>query len=282
MAIQNDNTILCKGDLKAYHEKILPYLGGNFMLGTNVSDYYSTDDKIVGVWTDGKPVYQRIVSFLNTTTDFSTHVKICEVSSWNIDNLIFLYGATNNHSSVNQIAVPIGYNTTENDKRIFYICKQDVPNIRENGIWTRGTAVGSLTIIVQYTKTTDVANSAIATPGCYDINRPDLWPANKEIFFGNGLYGQRITGTESLTANVRKDIRINNEECQLKAFGGLVKPDGGTWLINFPYYWNNDNYVSTAQIYSNIATSPYAGLMLFFKSNQTQTTIYDIWVTYTK
>ena len=59
MAIQNDNTILCKGDLKAYHEKILPYLGGNFMLGTNVSDYYSTDEKIVGVWTNGKPIYKK-------------------------------------------------------------------------------------------------------------------------------------------------------------------------------------------------------------------------------
>ena len=34
MAIQDDKTLLCKGDLKAYHESISPYLGGNLMLGT--------------------------------------------------------------------------------------------------------------------------------------------------------------------------------------------------------------------------------------------------------
>lgn len=50
MAIQNDNTLVTKGDLKnLYSNKILPYLGGNFALATNVSDYYSTDEKLVGL-----------------------------------------------------------------------------------------------------------------------------------------------------------------------------------------------------------------------------------------
>lgn len=50
MAIQNDNTLVTKGDLKAlYSDKIAPYLGANLALKTNVSDYYLTTEKIVGV-----------------------------------------------------------------------------------------------------------------------------------------------------------------------------------------------------------------------------------------
>lgn len=276
MAIQNDSTLLCKGDLKAYHESIAPYLGGNLMISTNVSDYYSEDEKIVGVWTNGKPLYQKTVSFTSLSSGqnpYQHNIQNAEyinfvpnasyIKAWG--NTWCIYGASPTNS--NYIANILDVSPVVVDVNIGSVI---VANSTE------------MIITFQYTKTTDTASSALTTPGCYGINRPDLWPANKEIFFGNGLYGQRITGTESLTANVRKDIRINNKECQLKAFGGWVKPDGGTWMINFPYYWNNENYISTAQIYSNIATSPYAGLMLFFKSNQTQTTIYDIWVTYTK
>ncbi len=50
MAVQNDNTIVTKGDLKTlFSDKIAPYLGQNLTLRTNVSDYYSTTEKIVGV-----------------------------------------------------------------------------------------------------------------------------------------------------------------------------------------------------------------------------------------
>ena len=74
MAIQDDNTILSKGDLKAYHQKILPYLGGNMMMSTNVSDHYSTDEKVVGVWTDGKPLYQKTIVKNNTRiTEITAH-----------------------------------------------------------------------------------------------------------------------------------------------------------------------------------------------------------------
>lgn len=272
MAVQNDSTLLCKGDLKAYHESIAPYLGGNLMVSTNVSDYYSEDEKIVGVWTNGKPIYQITKKFTNPSVSWN------EISfGFKADTvwLVNVFAKTSDGWSSG-----CSWYNTDSNRGSFYVHKSSDNTV---SLWIKNSyTVTEAWVTIQYTKITDAANSAAVIPGCYDINRPNLWPANKEIFFGNGLYGQRITGTESLTANVRKDIRINNEECQLKAFGGWVKPDGGTWMINFPYYWNNENYISTAQIYSNIATSPYAGLMLFFKSNQTQTTIYDIWVTYTK
>ena len=59
MAVKNDNTLITKGDLKKFYNKILPYMGGNYVFNTlGTKDYYSEDEKVIGVWTDGKPVYQ--------------------------------------------------------------------------------------------------------------------------------------------------------------------------------------------------------------------------------
>ena len=95
MAVQNDSTLLCKGDLKAYHESIAPYLGGNLMVATNVSDYYSTDEKIVGVWTDKKPIYQKTIScgaLPNANTKNVSH----NIS--NIDYIVNIYGVAKRSS----------------------------------------------------------------------------------------------------------------------------------------------------------------------------------------
>ena len=85
MAIQSDETLVTKGDLKTlYTDKILPYLGGNMMMQTGVSDYYSEDEKVVGIWTDGKPVYQKTI-VTNTGSSGNTTYSI---ASWNIDKII--------------------------------------------------------------------------------------------------------------------------------------------------------------------------------------------------
>ena len=48
MAIQNDNTVVTKGDLKAlYSNKIAPYLGANLALKTRTGDYYMQDEEIL-------------------------------------------------------------------------------------------------------------------------------------------------------------------------------------------------------------------------------------------
>ena len=80
-----------------------------------------------------------------------THVKMADISNWKMDTLIFLFGATNNHSNQANIAVPVGYNTVDSsDKRIFYVKK-----VSDAGIYTRGTSAGIITVTVQYTKTTN-------------------------------------------------------------------------------------------------------------------------------
>lgn len=278
MAIQDDNTILMKSDLKAYHEAIAPMLGGSFMMSTNVSDYYSTDEKIVGIWTDGRPVYQKTFTF-TTPSSLNTDTTIVTVPK--VSNLVNILGGFITRADGGLMLLNSNYPSQSNS--IFSV----INSSNNLSILLRVTinvdAGRSGYITIQYTKTTDEANSAVSTPGCYDINRPDLWPANKEIFFGNGLYGFRGTGTYNVTANTptSKTITtiITNAKSTTKIFnyGGTLKKGSGAsssdTILGLGYGAN----VWTSLLLDN------TGLVMYNYDTTARSNIpYDIWVTYTK
>lgn len=290
MAIQNDSTLLCKGDLKAYHELIAPYLGGNFMVATNVSDFYNTDEKIVGIWTNGKPIYQKtfITTFPTLTTSGETKKDILIGSS--IDTFIQIYGCFNYYNTNNIIMIPF-----TSDTGIVYlfgrsnISSSSPKNCICLSVNPKTTDMASrlsenpTIITVQYTKTTDAANSAIATPGCYDINRPDLWPVYSEIYFGNGLYGVRITdnGDGIQVTNGQEwsstTSWANNVTKIVNSGGNLRKANA--WVVNF------GKCVWTDKVDSGFFFAPSTKelkVYIYNNSGSTQTFYVDAWVTYTK
>ena len=66
MSLTNPNKIVTEERLAEFYGEILPYLGGMPEILANKFDkgnLYSTNEKIVGSWIDGKPVYQKIVQF---------------------------------------------------------------------------------------------------------------------------------------------------------------------------------------------------------------------------
>lgn len=70
MALTNDQ--ITAQNFKDFYEQIRPYLNGSFPTPIvnkfSKGDLYSTDEKIVGQWIDGKPLYQK--SVVNTYTTF--------------------------------------------------------------------------------------------------------------------------------------------------------------------------------------------------------------------
>lgn len=83
MSVQNPERVVTKQDLADFYGQILPYLGGMPEILANKfskSDMYSTDEKMIGQWIDGKPLYQKVISFgalPNNTTKSVAH----EISS---------------------------------------------------------------------------------------------------------------------------------------------------------------------------------------------------------
>jgi len=260
MAIQNDNTVLNKGDLKAYHEKILPYLGGNFMMSTNNSDYYSTDEKVIGVWTDGRPIYQR--SYLGNICSSTGTGTWTETTIEKPTNLDFIVFAQCGDASVAHNYIGVGTPSSAST-HLFVNC-------------ARSGGVGISRMTIQYTKTTDTTTTALTTPGCYDINRPDLWPANKEIFFGNGLYGEHFVGTLNAGSNVITIINNSLASAIIRSFGGIVYNDASsTQQLYVPYYDSGSTMIQ-------LQITATQGLFIYSTISGSGTRKYDIWVTYTK
>lgn len=131
----------------------------------NKSDIYFTTEKVVGCWTDGRPIYQKTLAFTMPTTSTdgtlvasniaigaSVENAISAIAWFKVPNgnVIFLNDFTMSGSTVRQGRVQICTNssTTSGNKNTLQI---------SNGMMSWNDATGYATI--QYTKATDAANS---------------------------------------------------------------------------------------------------------------------------
>ena len=106
---------------------------------------YSTEEKVVGKWIDGKHIYEKVINsgYLQNTSSISINV-----STLNIDSIIQLKGITFTDDKLNQRPITLGTSDnnairidfTNNNIRIF--------------TWSNWSAYNSF-IIIQYTKTTE-------------------------------------------------------------------------------------------------------------------------------
>lgn len=285
MAIQDDNTILSKADLKEYHNRILPYLGGNMMMSTNNSDYYSTDEKIVGVWIDGKPIYQKTIS-VTSQPNINAWGSGYEIGA-SVDTIVKVSGRlvlqNNSGTYVDNVACP----TTAHDDYITYVGTDNkhpsLPNHVGVKVGKAGYTSRPVTITVQYTKTTDAANSAAITPGAYDINFPNTWPENTEIYFGNGMYGYRATGSAAITSGTVKSLDAvqitRTANTKIYNYGGTWKrsaaiPAAADTVFGMPL--SEDLNINSGVIIGS------QGIIFTVKDAFTGTATYDFFVTYTK
>lgn len=115
------------------------------------------------------------------------------------------------------------------------------------------------------------------------INKPNLWEPGKEYDFGDGVYGQRFTGSVTHTAAHTSQI----VELTSTIPDSLIS-SGGKWYRGstaWTYSIGQTEAISTSgaiNLSSTIAIVPKRGLLVKFYNNSAQTSTYDIWVKYTK
>lgn len=277
MALKNDSTLVTKGDLKKFYNKILPYMGGNYVFNTlGTKDYYSEDEKVIGVWTDGRPVYRKVYKYVSTMT--------LNKDTW-----------TNSNIKLDNVDIIISSKVFGGSYGVYSDIQSSINGTV--GIPSGTLAIYSTTVlyfdylIIEYTKTTDAVNSAVDTIGCYDITRPDLWPENKEITFGNGLYGQRFIGTytpvacsasTSVDPSGQVDTVLLSGVKYTQSIGGYAK--GYNSSTYFPI--STSNNVNANGIFVYVTQSGDLTLRSVCWRELTSSNItnkeYDIWVTYKK
>lgn len=106
--------------------------------GGSSGHIYSTSEHAVGVWTDGKTVYERTIQ--STYTGVLSASNIINISSWGIDTMISING-TFSYDANNKLAT--GYISF----------RWDATYIKATTSYTTQSRTWSFTVTVQYTKT---------------------------------------------------------------------------------------------------------------------------------
>lgn len=143
------NELLTIEHLENFADKISPYLGMH-------SDIYSLDEKKVGIWIDGKPVYQKAIYFeyINLISEGTYYYYSYDLTSLNIKNPISIEGSL--YDSLNNARYPITLISPNSeyslycrfeDKRLFFMSAS-----RYNDVTNR---IQDVYAIIKYTKTTD-------------------------------------------------------------------------------------------------------------------------------
>ena len=157
MSLTNPNSLVTEERLNQFYGQILPYLGGMPDVLANKfskSDLYSTSEKLIGVWTDGKPLYQIVVE-LDSTSFPNNATKTIDTGVSGVDNVISLLGFAKDASGY---VIPLPYASSDGKSLDLYAnCSSNLTAYLRATKNYSGYSSGAL--IVQYTKTSDSAIS---------------------------------------------------------------------------------------------------------------------------
>jgi len=124
---------------------------------------FSTSEKIVGCWTDGRPIYQKVVTGTTNSSSDAKYISIGATINQIISCEIMLTDNSGNFipaKGVNIVNSSLGSNSVEG---IRVIATNNNASSNKNSLIVRTTVTSwqgvSFYAIVKYTKTTDSANS---------------------------------------------------------------------------------------------------------------------------
>lgn len=144
-----------------------------------IADIYSTEEREIGVWTDGKPLYQKTISFgvLPNNTTKSVEHGVSNISTK------FIANAFSKNS--NNLTIPIPYATAPTtDQAQIYIDNTYI-NIKTP---TNMAGYTDTYITINYTKTTDTPGSGKYVPS----GAPAVHYSTDEQIIGTWIDGSTL------------------------------------------------------------------------------------------
>lgn len=160
-----------------------------------LSDIYDTNEREVGVWIDGKPVYQKTVYVENLITDSNWHTVAHGVAD--IDKVVDIGGATY-HSENGGFWVSYALNSYRPTGSMGINISVTSNNIEYMNNWIAGH---SAYITFKYTKTTDVAGSGTLGQGGIPAHHYDNTERVVGTYFGKPLYERSWIFQSEITIN---------------------------------------------------------------------------------
>lgn len=218
-----------KADLQRMYNKILPYLGGMPEMVANKfskGDLYSTEERMIGQWVDGKPVYQKTVEFSSNISIPADNWADTPINSNDIENIIsvklYMNAICHNGGSAK-------INTSTSKISLLYPVAKTVNKCT-----------------IQYTKTTDSPISiGLDTDYSTDEKIVGTWIDGKPLY-------QKTTDCGALPNATIKDVTIAtaNSIIVRKVNGISYRPSDGMSVI-LPRPHNNSTNAISVDIIEN-------------------------------
>lgn len=225
--ITNTDPVVTESKLTEFYEDIKPFLGCPAYITQEGDEmYYSTEEKVVGRWVDGKPVYQKVY----VDQSISKGSNIYDISALNIDTL------------VNLIITTGLYNSTTVSKRIFPDDEHEAFINSAGKLDIESTPSGTFNkcnFIIYYTKTTDSAVTTIET-------KPTHYSTDEQVvgtwIDGKPLYQKTVTVTSPTSDfGIIYDYDATFDIKDLRGY--LTGTDNAVWDLNV-YFPNNFSIAS--------------------------------------
>lgn len=193
MSLTNDQ--ITAQNFKDFYTQIKPFLGGMPEILANKfnrSDLYSTSEKIIGQWIDGKPLYQKTLTDFSQTYSQNTEYDISVGS--NIDKLMVQSGCID--IGTGNALLPLNCIIGGNESSSVYCFPSIVNHTATLKLKSLGWNFIGYVITIQYTKTTDSPVS-IGSDTDYSTTEKIVgtW------IDGKPLYQKTFSGTWALAIN---------------------------------------------------------------------------------
>ena len=242
------------------------------VLGTiNRSDIYDTTEKVIGKWTDGRPIYQKTfidIQNAQAVTNGTVVSKYIDVGA-SVQHYIAIDAIAKGpsiHAAVQPVIVGTNIVTADTIYNYtVYAYDNNGTTANKNKIELKNNFTNfngyTLDITLLYTKTTDAANS-------YNYADENDYSTTEHIvgkwIDGKPLYQKTISGTVTKTSDgneAQTRINIGVSVANVIKIDGFVKSGAATYSLNFAKFKNGNVTVlrttannNTSGTYPNVVT----------------------------
>ena len=210
--ITHNDPVVTESKLTEFYNDIKPFLGcPAYVTQEGDAEYYSTDEKVVGRWTDGKPLYQK-------TIYAATATKYLNIQDMTGKELKQLDGVFDNGTA--KEVLPYADNGG-------YVCLVHVLSNNLQVYLNTFSSVTNLYVTIRYTKSADSATTTVE-------QKPTHYSTDEQVVGywvdGRPVYQKttKIDMEPTSTTDYIPETQINNLDSILEiSFVGQRVRDGG-------------------------------------------------------
>lgn len=242
MSLTNPKDVIIEERLKDFYDAIYPYLGGMPEVLANKfsrGDIYSTTEKMIGQWSDGKPIYQKTFNVtIPTPSSDGTQASVEYNIGASVDTVVSCIGMTKDST----MCLPIPAYREANRWWYAMVWNNSATTANKLVIRNYYAALGGKTayVTVQYTKTTDSAIS-IGVDTDYSTTEKIVgtWIDGKYIYQKSFSFTMSATSTNG--TEVDNFIDVGAQVDKFISFQGIATTSAG--YHDFPSIYTNGGYV---------------------------------------